>query len=125
MTIMHKIMLIEDDATMLSLLGTLLEFEGYQVAALNGEAGADHILLKMRSEMPQLILLDVHLPGVSGFELMRRMRGDEVLKSTKVIMSSGMNLNMECRQAGADGFILKPYMPEELVEKIRETLENE
>jgi DNA-binding response OmpR family regulator len=118
-------MLIEDDATMLSLLGTLLEFEGFQVASLNGETDADHILQKMRSEMPELILLDVHLPGVSGFELMRRMRGDEELKSTKVIMSSGMNLNIECRQAGADGFILKPYMPEELVEKIRETLENE
>jgi len=122
---MHKILLIEDDTTMLSLLGTLLEFEGYQVASLNGEADAENILQKMRGEMPELILLDVHLPGVSGFELMRRMRVDDNLKSTKVLMSSGMNLSLECRQAGADGFILKPYMPEELVEKIRETIENE
>ena len=122
---MHKILLIEDDATMLSLLGTLLEFEGYQVALLNGEADAENILQKLRGEKPRLILLDVHLPGVSGFDLMRKMRTDEVLKSTKVIMSSGMDLSLECRQAGADGFILKPYMPEELVEKIRETIENE
>ena len=122
---MHKILLIEDDTTMLSLLGTLLEFEGYQVASLNGEADAENILQKMRGEMPELILLDVHLPGVSGFDLMRRMRADDILKSTKVLMSSGMNLSLECRQAGADGFILKPYMPEELVEKIRETIENE
>ena len=122
---MHKILLIEDDTTMLSLLGTLLEFEGYQVASLNGEADAENILQKMRGERPELILLDVHLPGVSGFELMRRMRVDDNLKSTKVLMSSGMNLSLECRQAGADGFILKPYMPEELVEKIRETIENE
>jgi CheY-like chemotaxis protein len=122
---MYKILLIEDDATMLSLLGTLLEFEGYQVASLNGEADAEEILQKMRGEKPELILLDVHLPGVSGFDLMRKMRTDEVLKSTKVIMSSGMDLSLECRQAGADGFILKPYMPEELVEKIRETIENE
>lgn len=122
---MYKILLIEDDATMLSLLGTLLEFEGYQVASINGEAGAEEILQKMRLEKPQLTLLDVHLPGVSGFDLMRRMRKDDILMSTKVIMSSGMNLSMECRQAGADGFILKPYMPDELVEKIRETIENE
>jgi len=123
--IMHKILLVEYDATMLSLLGTLLEFEGYQVASLNGEADAEVILQKMHAEMPELILLDVHLPGVSGFDLMRRMRSDDILMSTKVIMSSGMNLSLECRQAGADGFILKPYMPEELVEKIRETIENE
>jgi CheY-like chemotaxis protein len=122
---MYKILLIEDDAIMRSLLGTLLEFEGYQVASLNGEADAEEILQKMRAEKPQLILLDVHLPGASGFDLMRKMRSDNILMSTKVIMSSGMNLDMECRQAGADGFILKPYMPDELVEKIRETLENE
>lgn len=122
---MYKILLIEDDATMRSLLGTLLEFEGYQVASLNGEADAEEIVQKMRLEKPQLILLDVHLPGASGFDLMRKMRSDDILMSTKVIMSSGMNLSLECRQAGADGFILKPYMPDELVEKIRETLENE
>jgi DNA-binding response OmpR family regulator len=122
---MYKILLIEDDTTMLSLLTTLLEYEGYQVAPLNGEAGAEEIMRKMRNERPQLILLDVHLPGLSGFDLVRRMRGDDALKSTKVLMSSGMNLSLECRQAGADGFILKPYMPDELVKTIRETIENE
>ena len=116
---MHKIMLIEDDATMLSLLGTLLEFEGYQVASINGEANAENILQKMRGEKPELILLDVHLPGVSGFDLMRKMRVDDILMSTKVIMSSGMNLSLECSQAGADGFILKPYMPDDLVKALR------
>lgn len=121
---MHKILLIEDDTTMLSLLSTFLEIEGFQITPLNGEAGAEEILQRMRSEKPELILMDVHLPGVSGFDLVQRMRKDEVLKSTKVIMSSGMSLSVECRQAGADGFILKPYMPDELVKQIRETLNN-
>jgi len=71
-----------------------------------------------------LILLDIHLPAVSGFDLMQRMRRDEDLKSTKVLMSSGMNLSVESRLAGADGFILKPYMPDELVKKIQETINN-
>ena len=121
---MCKLLLIEDDATMLSLLCTLLEFEGFQVAPLNGAAGAEKILQRVRSEKPELVLMDVHLPGVSGFELMQRMRKDDVLKCTKVLMSSGMNLSIECQRAGADSFILKPYMPEELVKKIHETINN-
>ncbi len=121
---MYKILLIEDDPTMLSLLSTLLEFEGFRVASLNGASGIEKILERMRSERPALILLDVHLPGVSGIDLMRRVRTEEVLKTAKVLMSSGMNLSIESRQAGADGFILKPYMPEELVKKIHETINN-
>lgn len=122
---MHKILLIEDDTTMLSLLSTFLEIEGFRITPLSGEAGAEEILRRVRSENPELILMDVHLPGVSGFDLVQRMRKDEVLKSTKVIMSSGMNLGIESQQAGADGFMLKPYMPDELVKKIRETLNND
>jgi DNA-binding response OmpR family regulator len=121
---MHKILLIEDDSTMLSLLSTFLEIEGFQIAPLSGESGAEEILGRVRTENPELILMDVHLRGISGFDLMQSMRKDEVLKTTKVIMSSGMNLGVESRQAGADGFILKPYMPDELVKKIRETLDN-
>lgn len=122
---MHKILLIEDDTTMLSLLSTFLEIEGFRITPLSGEAGAEEILRRVRSENPELILMDVHLPGVSGFDLVQRMRKDEVLKSTKVIMSSGMNLGVESQQAGADSFMLKPYMPDELVKKIRETLNND
>jgi DNA-binding response OmpR family regulator len=122
---MHKILLIEDDTTMLSLLSTFLEIEGFRITPLSGASGADEILRRMRSENPELILMDVHLPGVSGFDLVQSMRKDEVLKSTKVIMSSGMNLSIESQKAGADGFILKPYMPDELVKKIRETLNND
>jgi DNA-binding response OmpR family regulator len=70
-----------------------------------------------------LILLDVHLRNVSGFDLVKGLRQDEQLKTTQVLMASGMELSVECRQAGADGFILKPFMPEELVGKIRNALE--
>ena len=121
---MHKILLIEDDRTMLSLLSTFLEIEGFLTSSMSGEAGAEEILRRTRNEKPELILMDVHLPGVNGFDLLQRMRKDESLKSTRVIMSSGMNLSIESRQAGADGFIQKPYMPDELVRKIRETLNN-
>lgn len=121
---MTKVMLIEDDTTMLSLLRTLLEFEAFQVAQLNDESELDEILEKMRGEKPDLILLDVHMPGINGFDLLKNLRHDEELKSTRVLMASGMELSLECREAGADGFILKPFMPDELVAKIRKTLGN-
>lgn len=122
---MDKILLVDDDTTMLSLLSTFLEIEGFRIVPLSGGSDAEEILRRIRSENPELILMDVHLPRISGIDLVQRMRKDEVLKSTKVIMSSGMNLIVESRQAGADGFILKPYMPDELVKKIRETLNND
>jgi DNA-binding response OmpR family regulator len=120
---MHKLMLIEDDDTMRSLLKTLLEFEGFTVAQLDGGGSMQEILEKLRLEKPALILLDVHLRNVSGFDLVKGLRQDEQLKTTQVLMASGMELSVECRQAGADGFILKPFMPEELVGKIRNALE--
>jgi DNA-binding response OmpR family regulator len=120
---MLKIMLIEDDTTMLSLLSTLLEFEGFETAKVGPESGLDETLERIRREKPELILLDVHLQGLSGFDLIRSLRKDESIKSTTVLMASGMELSIECREAGADGFILKPFMPDELVAKIRKMIE--
>jgi DNA-binding response OmpR family regulator len=120
---MPKIMLIEDDATMLSLLSTLLEFEGFQATQVGPDSRLDETLERIRQEKPELILLDVHLQGLSGFDLIRSLRKDETIKSTTVLMASGMELSIECREAGADGFILKPFMPDELVAKIRKMIE--
>jgi len=118
----NKVMLIEDDETMLSLISTLLEFEGFQVSKLEKDGCIEDILDCIRHEKPDLILLDVHLRRTNGFDLLQEMRQDEELKSTHVLMSSGMELSSKCNQEGADGFILKPYMPEELVGKIRSFL---
>jgi len=118
----NKVMLIEDDETMLSLISTLLEIEGFEVAQLKEDGCIDDIIGCIRQEQPALILLDVHLRRTNGFDLLRELRQDEALKSTRILMSSGMELSQQCNQQGADGFILKPYMPEELVGKIRSFL---
>lgn len=115
----NKVLLVEDDETMLSLISTLLEIEGFQVAKLAKDGCVDDILDCIREEQPGLVLLDVHLRQINGFDLLHKMRQDEELKATRVLMSSGMELSRQCDQQGADGFILKPYMPEELVGKIR------
>jgi DNA-binding response OmpR family regulator len=121
---MHKILLIEDDETMLSLIQTLLEIEGFKVVGLDCLDDIEEILKIMSREQPSLVLLDVHLRCFNGFDLLSRIRQDETLKDVRVLMSSGMELSYECGQRGADGFILKPYMPDELVGKIRNTLGN-
>lgn len=119
-----KVMLIEDDETMLNLLRTLLEVEGFEVARMGGDGDVAEILRAVQQEMPDLVLLDVHLKQVNGFDLLRSMRQDEALKPVRVLMSSGMELSYRCLKEGADGFILKPYMPDELLEIIKDTLGN-
>jgi DNA-binding response OmpR family regulator len=119
----RKIVLIEDDETMLSLVGILLEMEGYQVIRLSREEGLEETLDSIRRERPDLALADVNLSQFNGLELLKCIRQDPELKGTRVLMSSGMDLGMRCYEEGADGFILKPYMPEELIGKIRQALD--
>jgi len=121
---MLKIMLIEDDRTMLSLLTILLQMENFDVCSPSDDRPED-ILAAIREERPDMVLLDVNLRLGNGIDLLRIMRSDEELKNTRVIMSSGMDLSHECLQAGADGFLMKPYMPDELIKLIKETPGNE
>jgi len=121
---MSKIMLIEDDRTMLSLLTILLQMENFDVCSPSDDRPED-ILAAICKERPDVVLLDVNLRLGNGIELLRIMRSDEELKNTRVIMSSGMDLSHECLQAGADGFLMKPYMPDELIKLIKETPGNE
>lgn len=119
---MPKVMLIEDDDVMLSLLQTLLEYEGFQTVQLDGEVTLSEIISRVRREKPELLLLDVHLRHFNGLDLLRRLRQDDELKSIRVLVSSGMELSAQSHMDGADGFILKPYMPDDLVGRIRDTL---
>lgn len=121
---MPKVMLIEDDETMLSLLNAFLEIEGFDVSNPDLNGNIEGILTDMRQARPDLVLLDVHLNQLNGFDLLLNIRQDSSLKSTRVLMSSGMDLSRECDDQGADGFLLKPYMPEDLIGKIWQTLGN-
>jgi chemosensory pili system protein ChpA (sensor histidine kinase/response regulator) len=115
-------MLIEDDANVFSLLHMLLEFEGYQVVHWEGGEQVEEVLGLIRRERPSLVLLDVNLRHLSGFEVLRALRRDPGLKGTRVLMTSGMDLTYRSRQEGADGFITKPFMPDDLIQTIQETL---
>lgn len=119
-----KIMVIEDDTLMSSLLETLLQLEGYRVVQGNKECDLEGIIETIRLEKPALVLMDVHLQleQVNGFDLLKRIRDEQELIHTRVLLSSGADYVQRSREAGADGFIMKPYMPDELVGKIKKAL---
>jgi CheY-like chemotaxis protein len=115
-----KVLLAEDDITMVSLLKTLLVMEGYQVIALDPDAS---VPAAVRREKPDLLLLDVFLSRQSGLEIVEILRQDDETKSVRVVMTSGMNVKDECIRRGANDFLLKPYMPDDLIVVLKHTLE--
>ena len=118
---MPKIMLAEDDHTMVTLLKTLLGMEGYQVDALSID---DDVFESARNDRPDVLLLDVHLPHANGLEVLEKLRGDDETRDLKVVMTSGLNLELECKNYGANGFLLKPYMPDDLLNILKQTLDH-
>ncbi|HFC10022.1 MAG TPA: response regulator [Chloroflexi bacterium] len=118
---MTKIMLVEDDHTMRSLLKTLLEMEGFEV--IFGPGHADALLEALRAAKPALLVMDVHLAGgINGIDLLDSIRQDKELQHTRVVITSGMNYDEAALAAGADGFLQKPYMVDDLLNLIRQTL---
>jgi DNA-binding response OmpR family regulator len=118
---MLKVMLIEDDSTMVSLLTTLLELEGFSVEA-PFVSTMDDYLKALLEICPDIALVDVNLHTGNGMDLVRQLRKDHRADSIRILMASGLNVKKECLQAGADAFIQKPYMPDELIKMIRRTI---
>jgi DNA-binding response OmpR family regulator len=118
---MYKVMLVEDDRTMLSLLTTLMQIEGFEVL-IPQEDSMESILEAVRQNQPDVTLLDVNLRHCSGIDLIRALRNDPELNNQRVIMSSGLNLRDECLEAGANSFLLKPYMPDDLINLIKQII---
>lgn len=114
---MLKVMLIDDDPTMVSLLTMLLNLEGYMVKTPRNQH-MDGLLKDLLLERPQVALVDVNLEYANGIDLLREIRQKPEIKGTRILMYSGLNLREECIQAGADGFIQKPFMPDELINLI-------
>lgn len=114
---MSKVLLAEDDYTMVSLLKTLLSMEGFNVVTALDKK--ESFLEVVRQERPDVILLDVHLGDRNGLDLVRDLRADPQLKETRVIMCSGINMEAECLTGGADDFLLKPYVVDDLLRKVR------
>ena len=116
-----KVMVLEDQADLSELIQELLSFEGYEVLR---PKTFENLIEDLRTSRPDAVLMDVNLNGVNGLDLLSKLRTDEKLKDTYVVLSSGSDLRRESLQRGANDFLMKPYMPDELVkllnQKIRE-----
>ncbi|MFN8413004.1 MAG: response regulator [Anaerolineales bacterium] len=116
---MPKILIAEDDITMVSLLKTLLKMEGFVTVALDPNAD---VPAAVRVENPDALLLDVHLSHQSGLEILEEIRSADDIKDLRVVMSSGANVKEECMKRGANGFLLKPYMPDDLITALKKAI---
>jgi CheY-like chemotaxis protein len=114
---MVKVLLADDDFTMVALLKTLLGMEGYQVATLLDKRG--NIMENIRHEKPDVLLIDIFLGTRNGMDVVRQIRETPDMKDLKIVMVSGIDKTEECLAAGANAFLLKPYMPEALFDLLR------
>jgi len=113
---MAKILLIDDDPDVRTVMGMMLKKEGYQVETASRREEA---LEKISQEKPSLILLDVLLSGADGRELCRELKADEATKHIPVIMLSGHpGAAQQYETYGANDFIAKPLHTETLLRKL-------
>jgi len=113
---MAKILLAEDDSTMVSLIKTLLKMEGFDVLALDVESDVPAVVQR---ELPHALFMDVHLGSQSGMEILEAIRGNQELADVRIVMTSGLNVKEECIRRGADAFLLKPFMPDDLIQALK------
>lgn len=119
-----KILLIEDEKTITDVLSKRLTQEGYQIAvAENGEEG----LRMMKENKPDLILLDVVMPRMGGFEVMEEMNKDPELKEIPVIIVSNSGQPVEVNKAqelGVKDWLIKTeFDPQEVIEKVKKQIQ--
>ena len=97
---------------MVSLLQTLLKMEGFETVVLDNDADVVETVLR---EKPDILFMDVHLGQQSGMEAVESIRNNSQIADVRVVMTSGFNVKEECLQRGADDFLLKPFMPDDLI----------
>jgi DNA-binding response OmpR family regulator len=117
-----KILTIEDTASFRSLIRMTLEFQGFQVVEADGGRRG---LELARSESPDLVLLDLMMPEVGGFEVCQTLKQDAHMRNIPVVVLSSSDDSDEiekCIQIGAQDYLLKPFRPEMLLAVVRKYL---
>jgi two-component system cell cycle response regulator DivK len=117
-----RILVIEDTEDNRQIVRDLLESAGYElIEALDGIEG----VAAAEREQPDLILMDIQLPGIDGYEATRRIRAVPALARVPIIAVTSYALSgdeAKTRAAGCDGYVAKPFSPRQLLAKIREFL---
>ncbi len=119
---MKSILVVEDDPTILDLVVILLEREGYRVKAVS--CGEDAVAEAGRSR-PDLVLMDLQLPGIDGLEATRMLKAEEPLRNVPVVALSAQALKEDRERAvraGCDAFITKPLSARPFVQEVARLL---
>lgn len=118
----RTILYVEDNEFNRKIVRQLLSRTGYRlIEAVDGEAGVALAL----EELPELILMDVQLPKMSGLDATRALRADERMKQTPIVVITSFALSGDrerAADAGATGYLAKPYSPRELLALVRQFL---
>ena len=119
---MAKILIAEDEPDIRDLVAFTLRFAGYEVVtASNGE---DAVILAPK-EVPDLILMDVRMPRMTGYDACRLIKMEEKLKDIPVVFLSAKGQESEIQTglgAGAEEYLLKPFAPDQLIDRVRSIL---
>jgi two-component system, cell cycle response regulator DivK len=119
---MNKVLIIEDHADMRELLTWQIELMGFiPIAARRGRDGVDKAL----SEKPQLIIMDIMMPGMDGWEATRELRARAETKDIPILAATALFRDSDlksCIEAGCNGYIVKPFTFQELQGKVRELI---
>ncbi|NOT32832.1 MAG: response regulator [Candidatus Eisenbacteria bacterium] len=117
-----KILVVDDEIYIVHILDFSLGMEGYEVVtALDGEQAVE----KARAEHPDLIVLDIMMPKLDGYETCKILKADAATKDIPVILLSAKGRNVDQKvgfEVGADDYITKPFSPRKLVERINSIL---
>jgi DNA-binding response OmpR family regulator len=116
-----KVLIVEDDPDIRTMMQFVLEDDYELILCEDGRIGIDKAL----EERPDLILLDIYMPGMSGFEVCKAVRDNPETSSIPIIILTAGALKEEVSEGyatGADDYIFKPFEPEQLIERIEKLL---
>ncbi len=118
----QKILVVDDELAIVKLVGLMLQRRGYEIIAARS---GDRALVKAQTENPDLVILDVMMPDMDGYEVCRRLRANPATAGLPIIMFTAKTMvddKVAGFQAGADDYLTKPIHPEELVSRIEAVL---
>src|SRR5262249_39122469 len=117
-----KVLIVEDDSDIAALIAHYLEKNGYETETI---ADGGKALSHARSSLPDLVVLDLMLPGLNGLEICRALRADDKTAALPIVMLTARGEEAERifgLDAGADDYVVKPFSPNELMARVRALL---